>query len=272
MYSLTYRRAQSLSEARDLLAKNQDAKLLAGGMTLIPTLKQRLASPPMVIDIGQIAELRGVSMKGDRLFVGAGTRHADVARSDVVKQKIPALAHLASQIGDPAVRNQGTMGGSVANNDPAADYPSAVLALNATIQTTKREIAADDFFKGVFDTALEPGEIITGFAFPVPARAAYSKFAHPASGYAMTGVFVAEFNGNSGKAIRVGVTGAGPGVFRWKEAEAALGKKFSVDSLKSLAVKAEGLNADLHASAEYRANLVAVMARRAVAQITGETA
>ena len=268
MYSLTYRRAQSLAEARDLLAKNQDAKLLAGGMTLIPTLKQRLAAPSMVIDIGQIAELRGVSMKGDKLFVGAGTRHVEVSKNDTVKSKIPALASLAAQIGDPQVRNQGTMGGSVANNDPAADYPSAVLGLNATIHTIKREIAADDFFKGVFATALEEGEIITGFSFPVPAKAAYSKFPHPASGYAMTGVFVVD----TGKGIRVAVTGAGPGVFRWKEAEDALGKKLSIASLKPLKAKADGLNADLHASAEYRANLVSVMARRAVAQITGEKA
>jgi carbon-monoxide dehydrogenase medium subunit len=268
LYPLTYRRAQSLAEARDLLSKNEDAKLLAGGMTLIPTLKQRLAAPPVVIDIGQLAELRGVTVKGDRLVIGAGTRHVEVARNDLVKQKIAALARLADQIGDPQVRNQGTIGGSVANNDPAADYPSAVLALGATVQTAQREIAADDFFKGVFETALEPGEIITGFSFPIPARAAYSKFPHPASGYAMTGVFVADF----GKSVRVGVTGAGPGVFRWKEAEAALVKKFSVASLQSLSVSADGLNNDLHASAEYRANLVAVMARRAVAQLTGEAA
>src|SRR5688572_12898034 len=217
-------------------------------MTLIPTLKQRLAAPSMIIDIGQIAELRGVSMKGDKLFVGAGTRHVEVSRDATVKQKIPALAALAAQIGDPQVRNQGTMGGSVANNDPAADYPSAVLALNATIHTVKREIAADGFFKGVFETALEDGEIITGFSFPVPAKAAYSKFAHPASGYAMTGVFVAVGDEKSGgKGVRVAVTGAGPGVFRWKEAEDALGRKLSVESIKPLKVKADGLNADLHA-------------------------
>lgn len=268
MYSLTYCRAQSLAEARELLARNADAKLLSGGMTLIPTLKQRLAAPSMVVDIGQLAELRGITHKDGRLVIGAGTRHVEVACSDLVKQIIPALASLAERIGDPQVRNQGTIGGSVANNDPAADYPAAVLGLGATIRTTQREIAADNYFRGVFETALEPGEIVTGLSFPVPARAAYSKFAHPASGYAMTGVFVADF----GKSVRVAVTGAGPGVFRWKEAEEALGKKLSVASLQPLSVTAEGLNADLHASAEYRANLVAVMARRAVASLTGEPA
>jgi len=268
LYPLTYRRAQSLAEARELLAHTQDAKLLAGGMTLIPTLKQRLAAPSMVVDIGQLAELRGIAMKGERLVIGAGTRHADVAGSDLVKQKIPALAQLASQVGDPQVRNQGTLGGSVANNDPAADYPSAVLGLGASIQTLQREIAADDYFRGVFETALDPGEIITAVSFPVPSRAAYAKFAQPASGYAMTGVFVAELD----KSVRVAVTGAGPGVFRWKEAEQALGRNFSVASLQPLAVSPDGLNNDLHASAEYRANLVAVMARRAVASLTGENA
>lgn len=269
MYSLTYARAKSLAEARDLLAKNQDAKLLAGGMSLLPTLKARLAAPSMLIDIGQIAELRGMAMKGDKLFVGAGTRHAEVAKSDLVRQKIPALAHLASNIGDPQVRNQGTMGGSVAHNDPVADYPSAVLAMNATIQTMKREIAADDFFRGMFDTALEPGDIITGFLFPIPVRAAYQKFPHPVSGYAMTGVFVAEVNEARGRAVRVAVTGAGPGVFRWKEAEAALAKSFSARALEGLSVAADDMSTDIHASGEYRANLVKVMAARAVAAIEG---
>jgi aerobic carbon-monoxide dehydrogenase medium subunit len=263
LYCLTYRRAQSLAEARDLLAKNEDAKLLAGGMSLIPTLKQRLAAPSMLIDIGQIAELRGISMSGERLFVGAGARHVEVAKSAIVRQKIPALASLALNIGDPQVRNQGTMGGSVAHNDPVADYPAAVLALNASIQTLKREIAADDFFRGMFETALEPGEIITGFLFPIPVRAAYQKFPHPASGYAMTGVFVADLK----TSIRVAVTGAGPGVFRWKEAEAALAKDFSARSIEALLVSPDGLNSDMHAPAEYRANLVSVMAARAVASI-----
>ncbi len=266
MYSFTYTRAKSLADASALLAKDPDAKLLSGGMTLIPTLKQRLASPSQLIDISQVAELRGISMKGDRLEVGAGSQHVEVSRSDVVKQKIPALAHLASQIGDPQVRNRGTMGGSVANNDPVADYPGAVLGLGATIKTSTREIAADDFFKGVFETALKEGEIITGFSFPVPKRAAYAKFPHPVSGYSMTGSFVAE----TGSGVRVAITGAGQGVFRWKEAEAALSKNFSVAALKGLSMPAKGLSNDLHATAEYRANLVEVMTRRAVAAITGE--
>ena len=194
------------------------------------------------------------------------TKHADVASSADVKGAIPALASLAGHIGDPAVRNRGTIGGSVANNDPAADYPSAVLGLGATVVTTSRQIAADDFFKGVFETALEPGEIITGFLYPLPKRAAYCKFPHPASGYAMTGVFVVD----TGAGIRVAVTGAGPGVFRWKEAEAALGKNFSASALESLSVKADDLNTDIHASAEYRANLVKVMAQRAVTAVGGK--
>ena len=268
MYSFNYRRAQTLAEARELLAKTEDAKLLSGGMTLIPTLKQRLAAPSTLIDLAELKELRVLEMRGNKLFVGATMRHYEVATSPLVKEKIPALASLASQIGDPQVRNRGTMGGSVANNDPAADYPSAVLGLGATVVTTQREIAADDFFKGVFETALDPGEIITGFLYPLPARAAYCKFPHPASGYAMTGVFVAD----TGSGVRVAVTGAGPGVFRWPEAEAALGKSFSVAAVAKLAYPADGLNEDMHASAAYRANLVAVMCRRAVASITGETA
>ena len=236
-------------------------------MSLLPALKQRLAAPSMLIDIGRLEELRGIGMKsamnGERLFVGAGTRHVDVARSELVRRKIPALARLASHIGDPQVRNQGTLGGSVAHNDPVADYPSAVLALDATIQTVKREIAAGDFFRGMFETPLEPGEIITGLLFPVPERAAYCKFPHPASGYAMTGVFVAQSKGS----IRVAVTGAGPGVFRWKEAESALANDFSAHSIEALSLSPEGLNSDLHAPAEYRANLVRVMAARAVASI-----
>ena len=268
MYSFTYTRATSLAQARDLLAKDPDAKLLSGGMTLIPTLKQRLASPSQLVDISQLAELRGITVKGNTLEIGAAMQHIEVARSADVKAKIPALAHLASQIGDPQVRNRGTIGGSVSNNDPVADYPSAVLALGATVKTSKREIAADSFFKGVFETALEAGEIVTGFAFPIPKRAAYVKFPHPVSGYAMTGSFVAD----TGSGVRVGITGAGQGVFRWKEAEAALSKNFSVAALNGLKMPAKGLSNDLHATAEYRANLVEVMTRRAVASITGEKA
>lgn len=268
LYSFTYSRAKSLAEARDALAKDGDAKLLSGGMTLIPTLKQRLAAPSKLIDISELAELRGIAVKGERLEVGAAMKHVEVSRSAEVKQKIPALAHLASQIGDPQVRNRGTMGGSVANNDPVADYPGAVLGLGTTVKTSKREIAADDFFKGVFETALEAGEIVTGFSFPVPKRAAYAKFPHPVSGYSMTGSFVAD----TGSGVRVAITGAGQGVFRWKEAEAALSKNFSVAALKGLSMPAKGLSNDLHATAEYRANLVEVMTRRAVASLTGESA
>jgi carbon-monoxide dehydrogenase medium subunit len=265
VYALTYRRATSVAEAADLLAKNPDAKLLAGGMTLIPTLKQRLAAPSMLVDISGIAELRKIDKVGDKLVIGAGVRHVEVANSDVVKAAIPALALLAKGIGDPQVRNQGTMGGSVSNNDPAADYPSAVLGLGATIVTNKRQIAADDFFKGTFETALGEGEIVTRFEFPIPQKAAYMKFPHPASGYAMTGVFIAKVAGG----VRVAVTGAAPGVYRWKEAEAALAKDLSAKAIEPLAVSAEGLNADLHAPAEYRANLVKVMATRAAAQLAG---
>ncbi len=266
MYSFTYTRAKSLAEARAMLAKDHDAKLLSGGMTLIPTLKQRLASPSQLIDISRLAELRGIADKGDCVEIGAATRHVETSRSDVVRQKIPALAHLASQIGDPQVRNRGTMGGSVANNDPVADYPAAVLGLGAIVKTSQREIAADNFFKGMFETALEAGEIVTGFSYPVPKRAAYAKFPHPVSGYAMAGSFVAD----TGAGIRVAIVGAGPGVFRWKEAEAALSKSFSVAALKGLAMPSAGLSNDLHATAEYRANLVEVMTRRAVASLTGE--
>ena len=208
MYSFNYVKANSLREAREFLKSNPDARPLAGGMTLIPTLKARLAQPSHLVDIGALEELRGIELQGSTLSIGAATRHNDVLRSEKVRQAIPALAELAGRIGDPAVRNLGTMGGSLANNDPAADYPAAALGLNAKIVTDRREIAADDFFQGMFTTALEPGELIVRIAFPVPKRAAYEKFAHPASGYAMTGVFVAE----TASDIRVAVTGAGPGV------------------------------------------------------------
>jgi aerobic carbon-monoxide dehydrogenase medium subunit len=246
VYALSYYKAKSLDDAAKFLAANPEAKLMSGGMTLIPSLKQRLAQPSHLVDIG------GIDKKGDRVVIGAAMKHVEVARSVDVKGTIPALAYLASQIGDQQVRNMGTIGGSISNNDPAADYPSAVLALNATIHTNQREIAADDFFQGMFATALGEGEIVT-----------YAKFPHPASGYAMTGVFVAETAGG----VRVAVTGAGPGVFRWTDAEAALGKKLDPASLASLSVAADGLNADIHAPAEYRANLVKVMATRAVAAL-----
>ena len=265
MYSFNYVKAKSLRDVSDFLQANPDARPLAGGMTLIPTLKARLAQPSHLIDISGLEELKGIDSKGNALVIGAGTRHCEVARSARVRESIPALAALAERIGDPQVRNCGTIGGSVANNDPAADYPAAVLGLAATVITTRREIAADDFFQGMFATALEPGELVLRIAFPVPRRAAYEKFPHPASGYAMTGVFVAE----TADGVRVAVTGAGPGVFRWRVAESALSKKFAVESIGNLAMPAEDLNQDIHGTREYRANLVSVMARRAVAQIAG---
>jgi carbon-monoxide dehydrogenase medium subunit len=261
MYNFEYHRPQSVADAAKQLGSAEEAKLVAGGMTLIPTLKQRLARPSDLVDLGRIAELKGIKREGDALVIGAMTRHADVASSDVVKGAIPALAHLADGIGDPAVRNRGTIGGSIANNDPAADYPSAVLALGATVITNKRKIAADDFFKGMFETALEPDEIITAVSFPIPEKAAYMKFPNPASRYAIVGVFVAKTRGG----VRVAVTGAAPCVFRATDMEAALAKSFAPDALKGASVKADGLNSDIHASAEYRAHLVGVMARRAVA-------
>ena len=265
MYSFNYVKANSLREVSDFLKANPDARPLAGGMTLIPTLKARLAQPTHLVDIAGLQELRGIEVKGGNLVIGAGTRHYDVAKSQQVKDSIPALSYVAQRIGDPQVRNCGTMGGSVANNDPAADYPAAVLGLNATIITDQREIAADDYFQGMFTTALEPGEIIVRISFPIPKRAAYEKFAHPASGYAMTGSFVAE----TADGIRVAITGAGPGVFRWSEAEAALAKNMSPDAVATLTMPADDLNEDIHGTREYRANLVKVMTKRAVAKIAG---
>jgi carbon-monoxide dehydrogenase medium subunit len=230
-------------------------------MTLIPTLKQRLAKPSDLVDLAKIDSLRGIREEGDALVIGAMTRHVDVERSPVVKRAIPALAELAGLIGDPAVRNRGTIGGSIANNDPAADYPAAVLGLAGTVRTTKREIAADDFFTGMFETALEPDEIITAVRLPKPQAAAYQKFRNPASRYAIVGVFVARTGGG----VRVAVTGAGPAVFRVPEMEQALARSFTPDAIKDIAIPDADLNTDIHASAEYRAHLVNVMARRAVA-------
>ncbi|MET0605097.1 MAG: xanthine dehydrogenase family protein subunit M [Beijerinckiaceae bacterium] len=266
MYAFAYTKAASVRQASSLLAKKEDAKLLAGGMTLLPTMKQRLASPANIIDLSGAEELRGIEQKGRSVVIGAMTRHADVATSPVVQQAIPALAALAGVIGDPHVRNCGTIGGSIANNDPAADYPAACLALDASIITNKRKIAADDFFTGLFETALEEGEIITKVSFPVPARMGYAKFRNPASRYALVGVCVAK----KGSEVRVAVTGAGSnGVFRWKEAEAALAK-FNPSSLDGLKASATGLNTDIHADAEYRAHLIGVMAKRATAKALGK--
>jgi aerobic carbon-monoxide dehydrogenase medium subunit len=261
MYEFNYHKPTSLDEVANLLSANEDAKLVAGGMTLIPTLKLRLAKPSDLVDLAAITSLRGITDAGDAIIIGAMTRHAEVERSPVVKQGIPALAALAHVIGDPAVRNRGTIGGSISNNDPAADYPAALVGLAATVQTTKRQIAADDFFTGIFETALEPAEIVTAVRFPKPQAACYQKFRNPASRYAIVGVFVARTSGG----VRVAVAGAGPVVFRVPEMEAALARSFTPDAIKDITIKEDGLNSDIHASAEYRAHLVGVMARRAVA-------
>jgi carbon-monoxide dehydrogenase medium subunit len=260
MYDFAYHRPKSVADAVALLKGKEEARPMSGGMTLIPTLKQRLARPSDVVDLGAVKELAGIKVEGDNVVIGGMTKHGDVATSADVKKVIPALADLAGHIGDPQVRNRGTMGGSVANNDPAADYPAAVVALNATVITNTGKHAADSFFKGLFETALGEGELITAISFPRPEKAAYMKFPNPASRYAMVGVFVAKTAGG----VRVAVTGAGPCVFRVKAMEEALSKNFSSDTIKDIKVPADGLNSDIHGSAEYRAHLVGVMARRAV--------
>ena len=265
MYEFNYHRPGTLEAAAAALAAADDGQVLAGGQTLIPTLKQRLASPSDVVDLGSIAGLDGVRREGDAIVVGAMTRHADVASSAEVGGAIPALAALADGIGDPQVRNSGTIGGSIANADPAADYPAAVVGLGAEVRTDRRSIAGDDFFTGLFETALEDGEIVVSVRFPIPRRAAYAKFPNPASRYAIVGVMVAE----TASGIRVAVTGAGDRVFRAGAMEAALAGHFSPDALGGVSVPSDGLNEDIHASAEYRAHLVAVMARRAVAAAAG---
>jgi carbon-monoxide dehydrogenase medium subunit len=262
MYQTTYVRAGSLADAERALLDNPEAKLLSGGQTLVPTLRQRLARPSHVIDIARIAELRGISFADGQVVIGATTTHAEVASSALVAEKIPGLAGLAGRIGDPPVRHLGTIGGSIANNDPAADYPAALVALNATVHTSKRAIAAGDFFTGLFETALEPGEIVVKVSFPVPQKSAYEKFHQPASRFALVGVFVAVLADGS---VRVAVTGAGPGVFRAAEVEGALAEQFTAASAESVAISAEGLSSDIHGSAEYRAHLVPVLAGRAAA-------
>lgn len=263
MFEFSYVKAKSLPDASAFVTAHPDAKLMSGGMTLIPTLKQRLARPTHLVDIGGLPELGGIESRDGQLIIGAATQHADVASSAVVQKAIPALAVLAEHIGDPQVRNRGTLGGSVANNDPAADYPAAVLGLDAIIVTNRREIAAADFFQGMFATALEAGEIVVRLRFPIPRRAVYEKFPHPASGYAMAGVFVADGAGG----LRVAVTGAASGVFRWQEAELALTKKMSPAALEGLALDMSDMNEDIHATREYRANLVRVMTKRAVQKL-----
>ena len=265
MYAFEYQRPMNVRAVASALAKAEEPKLIAGGQTLLPTMKLRLASPKTIVDLGKVEGLSGIEVKGRTVVIGAMTRHAAVATSAAVGEAIPGLSALAGMIGDPAVRARGTIGGSVANNDPAADYPAACLALGATIITNKRRIAADDYFKGMFDTALEPSEIIIKVQFPIAKKAAYEKFKHPASGFALVGVFVSK----RGSDIRVAVTGAGSnGVFRVTSFEEALKKRFSPKSIEGMTIPADGMNADIHGSAEYRAHLVGVLARRAVAAAT----
>ncbi len=258
MYAFDFERPSTVAEAVAALS-SEGAQALGGGQTLIPTLKQRLASPEKLVSLSGIAEMKGVSADGGNVTVGGGTNHATVAAE---ASAYPALAALASNIGDPAVRSLGTIGGSLANNDPSACYPAAALASGATIVTNSREIAADDYFQGMFTTALDEGEIITAVRFPVPEAANYQKFDQPASRFALVGVFVAKY----ADGVRVAVTGASEeGVFRWAEAEAALSANFSADAVAGLSASADGLISDLHGSAEYRAHLIGVMTKRAVA-------
>jgi len=260
VYSFDYHKAQSLADAKSRFDDADDALYLAGGMTLIPTLKQRLSMPDELVDLSSIEGLKGVRVEGDELVIGAMTTHADVVADANVLAHIPTLSYLVSLIGDPQVRNRGTLGGSLANNDPSSDYPAAVLGLGAVIVTDQRSIAADDFFVDLFETALNEGEIITSVRFPIPNRAGYSKFPNPASRYAVVGVFVAEVKGG----IRVAITGAGGTAFRQNEMEQALSRDFATESVANIKVSAEGLNNDPHASADYRASLITTMALRAV--------
>ena len=261
MHNFEYHLAADLDAAGKTLASAEDGKLMAGGMTLIPTLKQRLAQPSDVIDLGSIDGLKGIRKDGGSIVIGAMTCHFDVASSEIMKSAIPALADLAGGIGDPAVRHRGTIGGSIANADPAADYPAAVVGLGATIVTNKREIAGDEYFLGLFETALDDGEIITAVKFPVPKKAHYQKFRHTASGYAVVGVMVAQ----TADGVRVGVTGAGPNAFRASPFEAALNKDFSAAAVEGISQSADGMLSDIHFSGEYRAHIVGVFVRRALA-------
>jgi carbon-monoxide dehydrogenase medium subunit len=264
MYETTYHRPSSVDDAAALFAKGSESRYLAGGHTLIPVMKQRLAAPSDVIDLGRIKEMVGIELSADALTIKAATTYFDITQNADVKKSIPAIAHLTSMVGDPAVRYRGTIGGSIANNDPAADYPAAVLALGATVKTNKRSIAADDFFKGLFTTALADGEIITAVSFPIPAKAAYSKMRHPASRFALTGVFVVKTKAGD---VRVAATGASQnGVMRVPAIEAALKANWSASALDGITVSAEGLMTDIHGSSIYRANLIKVMAQRAVTE------
>lgn len=260
MYQFNYQKVAKLSDAVAAIRNAEDGKFVAGGQTMLPTMKHRLASPSDLIDLGGISELRGISVDGDRLTIAAMTTHGEVAASPDVQQFIPALAGLAGNIGDPAVRNRGTIGGSIANNDPAADYPAALIALNAVVNTNQRQIPADEFFTDMFETALDDDEIIVSVSFPHAQAASYMKFENPASRYAIVGVFVARTGGG----VRVGVTGATPCAHRGMRLEEALNEDFSPAALDSVQLPVEKMNADIHASAEYRAHLVKVMAKRAV--------
>lgn len=261
MYAVEYQQPTNLADAASILASS-GGRALAGGQSLVAAMKLRLSQPGTLVDLSLIPDLKGIRNDGDRLVIGAMTRHADVASSGVVKASMPALASLAEGIGDRQVRNMGTIGGSIANNDPAADWPAAVLACNATVRTNQRAIGADEFFKGMFETALAPDEIITAVDFPIAQRAAYAKFPNPASRFALVGVFVAQMDDGS---VRVAVTGAAPSVYRATAIEDALAKSFTPVAAKGVKVDTEGLNNDLHGSAEYRAHLIGVMASRAVA-------
>ncbi|MEM6487146.1 MAG: FAD binding domain-containing protein [Pseudomonadota bacterium] len=266
MYAFDYVKPATVADAVAALGR-EDAQPIAGGQTLIPTLKARLAQPSVLVDLTGIAEMKGICEKGAAIAVGAATTHGALQHDPLVRAKIPALAALAGHVGDPQVRNRGTVGGSLANNDPAACYPAAALALGATLHTSSgRAIGADDYFQGMFDTALEEGELLVWVDFPVPGRAAYEKFEQPASRFAMVGVFVAEAPGGP----RVAVTGAGEaGVFRWAEAEAALAGSFTAEAVAGLTHPADGLIGDLHATPAYRAHLIGVLTKRAVAKATG---
>jgi aerobic carbon-monoxide dehydrogenase medium subunit len=262
MYDFAYHKPATIADAVKILSADPDARAISGGQTLLPALKHRLNKPTSVVDLSGIAELKGIRREGDKLVIGALAKHIEVANSPEVKAAIPALAQMAGTIGDTQVRNCGTLGGSVANNDPAADYPAAVLGLAATIVTDKRRISADDFFQGMFTTALEPGELLVAVEFPIPEKAGYAKMRNPASRYVMAGVFVAK----TADGVRVVVNGAGPGVFRQSDMERALTANWSADAVAGVKQSAEGLNGDIHGSAEYRAHLVTVMAKRAVAE------
>jgi aerobic carbon-monoxide dehydrogenase medium subunit len=262
MHAFEYHRPSSTKDALALAGQKSEGKFLAGGQSLVQAMKLRLSSPTDLIDLGSLKELSGIKISGNAVEIGAMTRHAEVAGSADVRKTIPSLAAMAALIGDRQVRHMGTIGGSLANNDPAADYPAAVLALNATVATNKRKIAGDQFLKGLYETALEPGELITSVAFQAPKRGAYMKFRNPASRFALVGVYVADFGGQ----VRVAVSGAGACAFRQADMEKALTAKFAPESIAGIKVKPDGLNNDLHASPEYRAHLITVMAKRAVEQ------